>query len=96
MSEELFVLVLLLGFVTLSTALVFCSVGWWRAARKLRDLEIDYRILVERAEPGGLADSQARLDAIETRLEQLMDAQDLLMRTMTPRQVAPPASPTPV
>ena len=84
--DAIFITALMVSFSTFGTALAFSAVGWWRSARRVRELEekLDQSLELtagrEREE-----EMAARLEAYEAQLERLADGQEFLTQILKER-----------
>ena len=89
--EAVFVIGLMISFSTFGTALAFSAVGWWRSAKRARELENQLRRTVDTLNAG--ADAlrlDARLESLETQLDRLAGGQEFLTRVMSDRRLLAP------
>jgi hypothetical protein len=84
--DAIFITALMVSFSTFGTALAFSAVGWWRSARRVRELEekLDQSLEInagrEREE-----EVAARLESYEAQLERLADGQEFLTQVLKER-----------
>ncbi len=84
-------LVLAVVLSVTGTLAVTCAIGWWRAARRVRDLE---RQLGGAAPDATVDQLESSLVALSEHVEQLASGQDFLSRLVTERLQPPRVRPS--